>query len=166
MNPFFRFLNFLTETPRSIRWGIAWAYCILLIYLLITPSPLAPFGETGNETEQAIDRTLSSYLQHVIAYCVLVCLFWWSSVPQSARSYALLIGGSCAHAVVFECLQYFVPSRYCDGPDLFCNLAGVALGAGVMKMLSFLGASTFFHNLPMTDRSRTLPNSIPLESGE
>ena len=38
------------------------------------------------DTEEAFDRTLSSYLQHVIAYCGFVCVLWWSIRPESFHS--------------------------------------------------------------------------------
>lgn len=115
--------------PKAIRRRIAFGYCVLLIYLLLTPSPLSPFGDWGLETEGVIDGTLSSSLQHIIAYGILVGIFWWSRDKSPSQNFWVLILASSGHGMVCEGLQSFVPQREADGRDLFCNLLGVGLGA-------------------------------------
>jgi VanZ family protein len=149
MNRVSRLFRLLGDMPHSYRLGIAWGYCFLLIYLLITPSPLAPFGDWGIGTEEALDRTLSSYVEHVLAYSGLVVVFWWSGHPETARPFWLLIGAASAHAIVFEGIQYFVPQRYCDWQDLFCNLAGVALGTGMINAMMYWGDSCPYSASPI-----------------
>jgi VanZ family protein len=155
--------DLLSKTPRSRRLGIAWSYCLLLVYLLISPSPLAPFGDWGLNTEAAFDRTLSSFLEHVIAYMGLVCVFWWGYRPRATRAIAFVIGGAVLHGMLFEGLQYFVPSRYCDWQDLFCNFAGVGLGVGFIQAVKHGWLKPLLQG---SEEPPTLPNSIPLKSGE
>ncbi len=164
MKPIIEAVERIQHLPRRTRLGAAWGYALLLTYLLVAPAPLAPFGEWGIDTEQAFDRTLSSYFQHLIAYCGFVCIVWWSVPPISRRAVRELIGGVVLHSLVFEGVQYFVPRRHCDWADLLCNLAGVALGVGMMRGISSLGAVTCLH--PEPARPCGLPNSLTSQSGD
>ena len=154
-----RLIGHLNEMPRSYRVSLAWGYCLLLVYLLLAPSPLSPFGDWGLDTDEILERTLSSYLQHVFAYGVLVSIFWWGYRPKRTQAKSLLIGGACLHGAVFESLQYFVPTRYADLPDLFCNVSGVLLAAGLIQVFTSLGPSP-------AGSSSSFPSSIPLQGGK
>lgn len=111
-----------------VRW-LAGAYFIVLGYLLIAPHPLWLFGESGGQAEEAIDATLSGFLQHVLAYAVLACLLLLSAAPITRERITFCVLAAVAHGTVFEALQRFVPDRYLDWPDALGNLTGVGLGA-------------------------------------
>ena len=164
MNALFRLLALFRNIPRSVRSQIAWGYCFLLIYLLITPSPLSPLGGWGLDTEEAIDRTLSGYVQHALAYTILVWVFWWNLSPLTPKASWKLAGALSLHGSVFEGLQYFIPSRESDWKDLLCNLSGIAVGWSMMQFLSYWGRPAG-PDLPDLEKPKLLPHSIPLERG-
>jgi VanZ family protein len=103
-------------------------YVALLTYLLLTPEPLQfLFGSAAGEIHGAVDSTVSTYVQHTLAYAVLAALlFWTTSVCGGAPMRAsVLLGGS--HALLTEGLQRFVPRRHGDLWDLASDAAGIAI---------------------------------------
>lgn len=159
-------LKFRGKLRPRVRAAIAWSYCLLLIYLLLAPSPLSPFGEWGNGTQDAIDHTLSGSLQHLIAYFVLVSVFWWSTIPQNREMRGILLGSLCLHAAVFEGLQAFIPTRECDWLDFFCNLTGIALGVSVLWMLGLWDGNEV-KDLPHSKETpHLLSKAVPPERGQ
>src|SRR5262245_18414137 len=108
---------FRTISPRMhfrIATAMTASYVLLLSYLLLTPEPLVLFGLAGGEIHGAVDATVSTYMQHTLAYAVLTALcFWWSSLRERApfRNSFLFAGG---HGFLTEWLQRFVPGRHSD----------------------------------------------------
>ncbi len=165
MNRIFRLFAWWAEMPRARRLWLAWGYCFLLIYLLIAPSPLEPFGDWGQDAEEAIDKTVSGYLQHVIAYAGLLSVFWWGYRPKTSAAIWLLIAAAIGHGMLFEALQFFIPSRECDWADLGCDLLGVALAASVIQTQLFWLALPRQCS-PESREPQTLANSIPIKNRE
>jgi VanZ family protein len=151
------------EWPEAVRRGLAWGYCFLLVYLLLTPSPLSPFGSWGLESEAVIDRTLSDHVQHIIAYAVLIGIFWWSRAGSTSQNVWGLILASGGHGIVFEGLQYFIPHREANGRDLLCNLLGVGLGAAICWGLTLHGTRRVQTPSSETNVGERFASRVPLE---
>lgn len=113
---------------QSNRFTIAAAvsYGLLLTYLLVVPAPLWMFGVGGAETEEAIDRSITGDLQHIAAYSVLSVLVLLAANGRSRWRAALLL--VVVHALIGECIQFFVPRRYADVRDLAANFVGIVVG--------------------------------------
>lgn len=122
--------------PR-IAWTIAILYTLLLSYLLLVPHPLDFFGTAGKQAEEDIDRAVSAYLQHIVAYAGLACLLGWAlwTVADGKRVLLLPLAAGAVHALGTEWLQIRVPHRYGDWPDALANLGGIAAG-GLMLWLA------------------------------
>ncbi len=102
-------------------------YVVLLTYLLLTPEPLFLFGSAAGEIHGAVDGTVSTYVQHTLAYAVLMALFVWTSSLRSRPSVFACIGIAGGHAFLTEGLQLIVPGRHGDPWDLIADFAGMAV---------------------------------------
>jgi VanZ family protein len=152
--------------PRPIRSLFAWGYGFLLAYLLLMPSPLAPLGGFGAGTEKVVDRTLSSYGQHVAAYMILVWMLWWGFSPRTPKTSWGLAGAAILHGSVFEGLQFFVPSRESDWQDLFCNLLGVGLGWVILRIVTDWRSILRSVLSSKREGSEVISPQVPFEGGK
>jgi hypothetical protein len=102
-------------------------YAVLLTYLLLTPEPLFLFGSAAGEIHGAVDGTVSTYMQHTLAYAVLMAFLVWMSSVRSGPSVFVCINFAAGHALLTEGLQILVPGRHGDLWDLVADFAGMAV---------------------------------------
>ena len=117
-----------STTIARAAWAAALAYAVLLTYLLLTPHPLCLLGDTGLVIEKTVDRTISGYIQHGLAYALLGYLLVWASRTTDGSRQLLWVLAAVGHGIVAESLQYFVPHRFADWTDGVANTLGVGLG--------------------------------------
>jgi VanZ family protein len=127
-------------SPR-IAWIVAVVYALILTNLVLAPHPLWLFGGLGDDTEQAVDRTISGYVQHGLAYALLAWLLVWASRTHGLRGRLGCAAFAAGHGIVAEWLQHFVPLRYADWRDGLANTLGAALG-WLLAVLILRRAST------------------------
>jgi hypothetical protein len=97
-------------------------YGVALTVLLLVPDPAALLG---------IERTpgtASGRGTHLLFFTLLAFLVWASRWPVRRR---LLAGLLITYAVATEGLQWFVPLRTVELPDLVENLLGLAAGTAI-----------------------------------
>ena len=115
-------------TIARVAWSAVLVYAFLLTYLLLTPHPLWLLGGSGQVIQEAVDRTISGYIQHGLAYVVLGYLLVRASRTISGSWQILWALAAVGHGIVAEWLQCFVPHRFCDWTDGLANTLGVGLG--------------------------------------
>jgi VanZ family protein len=107
--------------------GMALVYSLLVAVVLLTPDPWALLGWAGKRLEGSVDATLADYVQHGVAYALLLML--WTTALTWARPWTM--PGSLAiallHGTVFEVAQWWIPQRTFDLRDLAANWLGVLL---------------------------------------
>ena len=97
-------------------------YLAVLTVLLLVPDPAALLG---------IDQTpgpSGGRGVHVLLFTLLAFLVCASRWPVRRR---LLVGLLVTYAVATEALQWFIPLRSVELPDLLENLLGLAVGTAI-----------------------------------
>ncbi len=76
---------------------------------------------------------LSDKAEHFLAYAVLAAL---AALPQfGSRRLHLVLAFLFAMGAALELGQIFSPGRTCDWHDLLADTAGIAVGAGLVRLL-------------------------------
>ena len=117
--------------PAAIGFGL------LLTYLLVVPSPFWMFGDDGVATEQVVDRSVSGFVQHLIAYAVFTALLLMAIGGRRRWILSPLVAAT--HCVLTEFVQAFVPMRHADWYDVVANGIGIGLGMMTVFTLSRIG---------------------------
>ena len=107
----------------------------LIILLVINVIPL------GNDINKIIHKPVFKfrldYLIHFISFLIFIPLYFidikrgdpiFSQKP--VLKYLLIVGSS---AILFECLQYFLPYRTFNPMDLISNLIGAIIGTIIIS---------------------------------
>ena len=116
--------------PRR-RWVSA-AVLAAATTLLLVPNP---WGAT--EALQAVKRAVGpGYGVHFATYAIVTAAVAWMFVRDRRRWLPWVYGGLAVHAVATETAQAFIPARDADPLDLLANLCGIAVGVGLLRLLS------------------------------
>jgi VanZ family protein len=120
----------LTDRPTRARiaWTAAAVYAVVLTYLLLAPQPLWFLGAPGRVVDRTLEQIIAACLQHGLAYMVLAGLLMWACRSRHAVWQAACLVLAVGHGLSTECLQHFIPHRYCEWPDGLANAVGVGLG--------------------------------------
>ncbi len=118
-----------TDISKWLFWG--W----LIIVLATNIIPL------GNDINKIIHKPIFKfrldYLIHFISFLIFIPLYFidikrgdpiFSQKP--VLKYLLIVGSS---AILFECLQYFLPYRTFNPMDLISNLIGAIIGTIIIS---------------------------------
>jgi len=120
----------------------AWAYALLLTYLLLAPHPLWFLGSEGITTEETVDENVADYVQHALAYAMLGGLTSLATIHRSRIEQIRWIAAAAGHGAVCEILQHFVPDRHFGLHDALANAIGAILGWLIVSLLKRGGANS------------------------
>ena len=112
------------------------AYVALLSYLTLARDPWWIFGSAGRSVEDTIDSTLADHIQHAVAFGVLGVLLAVYGLSANHTRVRLPIAFGLCHAIGTECLQHWIPMRTCTAADAVANVAGLAAGWWMLRILS------------------------------
>jgi len=107
----------------------------LIILLVINVIPL------GNDINKIIHKPVFKfrldYLIHFISFLIFIPLCFIDIKrggpifsKKTVLKYLLIVGGS---AILFECIQYFLPYRTFNPMDLISNLTGAIIGTIIIS---------------------------------
>ncbi len=129
------------------------SYAVLLSYLLLTPEPLVVlewlFGFGGDEVHDVVDATISTYLQHTAAYCILTALLSWWTLAHGSWSPAICVIIAGGHAFATEILQRFIPQRFGEIYDVLADFAGIGIAISLVASWMILARSAHRVLLPI-----------------
>ncbi len=134
-----------TDISRLLFWG--W----LIIVLVMNVIPL------GNDINKIIHKPVFKFrMDYLIHFCsflifIPICFIevkrgdpFFSKKP--VFKYLLIVGGS---AILFECIQYFLPYITFNPMDLISNLSGTLIGTIIIL---------FFHFFLKKNKQNTIDN--------
>jgi len=99
---------------RRLWLVIGWVLVLLVIYLSVTPAPIAATMALGDK------------FGHVLAYVVL--MYWFASLHESPNRRATLAVGLIAMGIALEFVQRWTGYRSFEVTDMAAGAAGVIAG--------------------------------------
>ena len=111
----------------SGNWGIHWPLALTAIaFIGMSIGLYAPHVPSGGGTDLPLDK-----LVHFGMFAVVAGLAYWASIPT-----AWIVGVLLAQAVISELVQdQLLTERGGDVWDLVADMAGIAIGLGVARLL-------------------------------
>ena len=111
----------------ALLWGLSLFYLLVLSLTLLGPQPLWYLGPLQPDTVTITDSTLSTTRLHFLAFGALTLLVYHAARstcwPQRGVALSLLV----AYSLVTECVQSFIPGRFCETGDIAANVLGILL---------------------------------------
>ena len=115
-----------------------WLFCGWLIIVLTTN--VIPLGNDINKIiHKPVFKFRLDYLIHFCSFLIFIPLYFievrrggpfFSKKP--VLKYMLIVGSS---AILFECVQYFLPYRAFNPMDLINNLSGAIIGTIILSFI-------------------------------
>ena len=119
-----------------LAWTIAFAYLALLSALLLAPDPWWHLGGNSTQVKRLVQRTVSDYALHGLAFMVLAILFLFALRPKQRQRATICLTALAAYSLLLELLQLLVPSRSCHLGDMLANLVGLSVGWFLFSTMS------------------------------
>jgi len=100
----------------------------IIIFILSSRTQKVPIGGFGHR-----DTNVLFMILHVGEFGLFTMLLMFGFWPE-VKSYYLLVV-SVLYGCFDELHQYFVPTRYCDMVDIYCNVIGAIMGIVIYFVL-------------------------------
>lgn len=114
------------------------------LILMVATRPAASLVHEDVTTALGVSRDLLQYPYHVGAFFILAILLLrcvGESRLPTTRRIVLTVLGALTVSAASELLQAWTPTRAPEARDLVLDLAGAAVGIGVMRLTGWRGVS-------------------------
>ncbi|MGJ7578968.1 VanZ family protein [Variovorax sp. RHLX14] len=113
----------MTRNPKLTLWRLALAICMAAITVLSLLPLSQPLPSTGWDKSN-----------HMLGFSALAFLSHWAWPGRTVKALVVLLVYGC----LIEVLQSFTPDRSADLADVVADGVGLAIGAGIARVLAVL----------------------------